>query len=276
MKRSSALMFSILLALTGLSGLGLAKDQAAESQWAASPMTIDGFDSDWVGAPRMTSEDGLAEYALKNDGTNLYVLFAIRNPKFLTNISKTGLTVYFSPAGKKSKDRGIRFVRLGVPTDIYISSLEKSGLALSEEKKAELRTKPFQVVFNCQVLGYKPDKDAPPKPEGPDAPVYAAVGNQSFVVFECRIPLSRESHPGGVGIEPGKPLKIGFEWGGSTKKGQISGPQNPGLGDTESETPQRESEDMPSQGSGLDEIHLRARSPKKFSFWADTTLAAHQ
>ena len=276
MIKTTALWLSLVLAVLGSAGSALAEDLAVGAQWAPAPVTIDGFDSEWAGTRMAAAEDGMAEIGMKNDGTFLYVLFAVKNPKFLTNIGATGLTVYFSPAGKKSKDRGLKLVRRAIPTEIYIESMEKSGTALTPEKKAELRTKPYYVIFHCEVLGYKPPKDAPAAALDPAvAPVYAAIGTPNFVIYECRIPLSREAHPGGIGIEPGKPVKIGFEWGGSVKdaKGKIRAGQNPGLGDTTSETPEAQNEAY-SEGGGLDDIQLRKKSPKKYAFWADVTLAA--
>ena len=275
MRKTTVLWISVLLAAVGLAVPGFSKDKVIESQWAATPMTIDGFDSDWSGTPMVSSEDGLADYALKNDGTSLYLLFAIRNPKFLTNISATGLTVYFNTEGKKSKDRGLRFVRRAVPTELFISSTEKSGGSLSPEKKAELRARPYQVIFHCEVLGYKPGKDAPAQaPETSMPPVYAAVGNQSFVVFECRIPLSREGQPGGIGIEPGKPIKLGFEWGGSKPK-NIQGPgANPGVSEDSEMAEYRETADAGGMSEGGDFEPARIhRGPKKYGFWSDVKLA---
>src|SRR5512136_329962 len=99
MKKIFAFGLSLFLAALGLAGPALAKDAPVDSHWAAVPATIDGFDSEWSGTPLVAAEDHMAEFALKNDGANLYLLFAIKDPKFLTNIGRTGLTIYFGADG---------------------------------------------------------------------------------------------------------------------------------------------------------------------------------
>ena len=63
--------------------------------------------------------------------------------------------------------------------------------------------------------------DSMPLPEGIDYKVAAfkVMNQQNVLIFEFAIPLARvaESAPG-VGVEPGKTFKIGFEWGGMTKQ----------------------------------------------------------
>jgi hypothetical protein len=274
-KKSAVLWICLCLVLTGLAAPGFSKDKVVESKWAAAPLTIDGFDVDWAGTPMNAADDGMAEYAVKNDGTYLYLLFSIKNPKFLTTIGKTGLTVYFSPDLKKSKDRGLRLVRRGIPTEAFISSVEKNGGTISEEQKAQLRTRPYQIIFYCDPIGKKSDKAAATQASVTQTtPVYTAVGNQNFVVFECRIPLSREGNDAGIGAEPGKPIKLGFEWGGSPSdiKGMVQGPGEKPPQDVDSAA-QELQEGAPDIDTGsLDSMQIRRR-PKKYTFWLDLTLA---
>jgi hypothetical protein len=110
-------------------------------------MMIDGLDSEWQGEALNTDDDGMVNYALRNDGAHLYLLFVIKDPRFLSSINATGLTVYLSPEGKKSKDHGLHFIRKPVPAEQLIASMERTGEVLTEEKKAEMRAKKFYLVF---------------------------------------------------------------------------------------------------------------------------------
>jgi len=279
MKRRTLVLLTAGLLLTALAGQGFAKEKTVESKWTGAAMVIDGLDAEWQGEALNTDDDGMADYALRNDGAHLYLLFVIKDPKFLSSINATGLTVYLSPEGKKSKDHGLRFIRRPVPAEQLIASMEKSGELLTEEKKAEMRAKKFYLVFQCEVIDKNPDKKASGAegvPAGP--PIYRAMTKDKLLVYECRIPLGGAPQAGGVGIGPGKSLRIGFEWGGMTdemrkarmaQRAAAESQASAAATDMESRlTGDLESIDMESGGpSGY------SRSPKKYSFWADVKLA---
>jgi hypothetical protein len=273
-------LLAIGLLLAALAGQGFAEEKILESKWTGVPMMIDGLDSEWQGEALNTDDDGMVDYALRNDGAHLYLLFVIKDPKFLSSINATGLTVYLSPEAKKSKDHGLRFIRKPVPAEQLIASMERTGEILTEEKKAEMRAKKFYLVFQSEVIDKNPDKkisgteDAPAEP-----PMYRAMTKDKLLVYECRIPLGGASRAGGLGMRPGETLKIGFEWGGMTdemKKARLDrraaaeSQASAAATDMESRlTGDLESLDMePGGASGY------SRSPKKYSFWVDVKLAA--
>jgi hypothetical protein len=147
MKRRTLVLLTFGLLLAALAGQGFAKEKTLESKWTGVPMMIDGLDSEWQGEALNTDDDGMVNYALRNDGAHLYLLFVIKDPRFLSSINATGLTVYLSPEGKKSKDHGLHFIRKPVPAEQLIASMERTGEVLTEEKKAEMRAKKFYLVF---------------------------------------------------------------------------------------------------------------------------------
>ena len=279
MKRSPFVLLASGLFLAALAGQGFAEEKILESKWTGLPMIIDGLDSEWQGEALNTDNEGMVNFALRNDGAHLYLLFIIKDPKFLSSIGATGLTVYLSPEGKKSKDHGLRFVRKAVPADQLIASMERSGEALTEEKKAEMRAKKFYLVFQSEVIDKTPDKKAPGT-EGVAAepPIYKAMTRDNLLVYECRIPLGGSPREGGIGIGPGKSLKMGFEWGGMTdemKKARLAqraaaeSQASAAATDMESRlTSDLESIDMEPGGASR-----YSRSPKKYSFWVDVKLA---
>jgi len=279
MKRRTLVLLTSGLLLAALAGQGFAIEKTLESKWTSVPMMIDGLDSEWQGEALNTDDDGMVNYALRNDGAHLYLLFVIKDPKFLSSINATGLTVYLSPEGKKSKDHGLRFIRKPVPAEQLIASMERTGEVLTEEKKAEMRAKKFYLVFQSEVIDKNLDKKASGTEGVPaEPPIYKAMTKDKLLVYECRIPLGGAPGAGGIGIGPGKSLKIGFEWGGMTdemKKARLAqraaaeSQASAAATDMESRlTSDLESIDMESGGpSGY------SRSPKKYSFWVDVKLA---
>lgn len=93
--------------------------------------------------------------------------------------------------------------------------MERAGELLTEEKKAEMRAKKFYLVFQSEVIDKNLDKKASGTEGVPaEPPIYRAMTKDRLLVYECRIPLGGAPRAGGIGIGPGKSLKIGFEWGG--------------------------------------------------------------
>jgi len=248
----------------------LPAENTVQSIWTASPLQIDGQGEDWTG-DAVTSEKGVGvDYAFRNDGRDLYVLLIFKDPKFLSSIDMTGITVYASTLGKKDKDWGVKFLKKTVNGAQLIEYMEKMGQPLSEERKEELKDKPQFIVFEATAVNKKGEEIFPAGPvQDIDLPGFRIGRQENMVLYEFRIPLvSREAHPAGIGTEPGKDIKIGFEWGGLTKemretmRGRARGTQTGA--DMTKETITGTYEGSPSTGP---------TGPKKYSFWVDVKLA---
>jgi len=78
-----------------------------------------------------------------------------------------------------------------------------------------------------------------------------------MVTYEFRIPLKKgEGQLVGIGTEPGKILKIGFEWGGLTEE--------------------LKKEEMARLEGKSTPLYSIRRGAKKYLFWADVKLAQNQ
>jgi len=218
MTRNKIVFPLILAAVAAIAVAGLAKDIVVTSQWSPTPVRIDGLEQDWQDATFLTDEGSKAQYAVKNDGTNLYILFVFKDQMSATTIEYTGMKVYFGAEGKKSKDLGIVFAKKPMTSDNVIAEMEKRGETLTEERKTELRKQKTYMVFAEEVINSK-KVTAPSDPAVQTLPpVYRAANNKRVAVYEFRIPLSRINQSGGIGTEPGKTIKLGFEWGGMTNE----------------------------------------------------------
>jgi len=271
----------ILAALAVVAVTGLAKDTVVTSQWAAAPVRIDGLEQDWQDATVLTDEGSKAQYAIKNDGKNLYILFVFKDPLSASTIEFTGMKVLFGADGKKSKDLGILFTKKAMGADAMIAEMEKRGEVLTEERKAELRKQKTYMVFVEEIINEK-KATAPSDPAVQTLPpVHRAVNSKRLAVFEFRIPLSRVNQPGGIGAEPGKTIKLGFEWGGMTREimrnvmaGRADAAARAGDRGGSSESGWRDSSgDGEGEGRGFQEFTRDPRY-KKHSFWVDLKLAA--
>lgn len=269
----------IMAAVAALGVQGLAKDTIVQGQWAAGPVRIDGLDQDWQDATFLTDPGSKAQYALKNDGANLYILFLFKDPASASTLEYTGMKVFFNTDDKKSKDSGILFTKKALPVETVIAEMEKRGEVLTEERKADLRKQKTQMVFVEEPINPK-KMTAPTDPTvKTNPPVYRSATKQRVLCCEFRIPLSRTNEPRGVGAEPGKTIKLGFEWGGMTKEvmqaqmaGMVSrgGSAHQGAELTDSlANPRNNAGTL--QGGGE---YYRDPRTKLHSFWVDVKLAA--
>jgi hypothetical protein len=286
MKRTWIVLPMILAALAGLSVTGSAKDTIVTSQWASAPVRIDGLEQDWQDSMFLVDPGSKAQYAIKNDGNNLYILFVFKDPLSSTTIEYTGMKVFFGAGDKKSKDLGILFTKKAMTADAVIAEMEKRGEVVTEERKAELRQRKIYMIFVEEVINDK-KVSAPSDPAVQTLPpAYRAVSEKRLVVYEFRIPLSRINQPGGIGTEPGQTIKLGFEWGGMTREimknmmadrassgARASGravSSDSGFGDSSDDDQGGSGGGMGIPGAGM------SRDPryKKHSFWVDVKLAA--
>jgi hypothetical protein len=256
-----------------LSSVVLCAGDIVESKWTASPPIIDGTNEEWLEGALTTEKDVDVDYAFRNDGRNLYVLFIFKNPKFLSSVNITGITLYTSTSGKKDKDWGVKFTKKTVNGEQLIAHLEKQGQTLTEENKKEILAKPRYIIYAATAINKK-GEEVFPSSASPDVdlPGFKIGNQQNLMVYEFRIPLcSRELHPAGIGTEPGKDIKVGFEWGGMTKEMKEAMRGRGGAvttgADMTTETTGSRGNEGPAPGSS---------GPKKYSFWADVKLAPAQ
>jgi len=272
-------VFMSLGMLLAFFGTGISKDKLVESKWTAAPLVIDGAVADWSGDTFVLEKNLQIEYGIRNDAKDLYVVIMFKDPKFLSSIDRTGLTVYLDAQGKKSKNFGIRFQRQNITADQLIATMEKAGEALTPERKTEIKQRPMYQMFHAAIVNKKGEEvkiEAPPSADTLPA-AFRQGRDGNTVIYEIRAPLAaRTSTPFGIGTEPGKTIKVGFEWGGLTKEernarlarmGEMQA-MSAGAGDLTEENSVNEP-----GGSGLDSIR---RGPKKFDCWADVKLAVNQ
>jgi hypothetical protein len=266
----------IVLLGAAVSASGGAKVPAVASQWAASPLVIDGQGGDWGGYVLAHDQKSGAAYAFRNDGGNLYVLVVLEDPEAAQAFRATGLKVFGRPGRSGAPGSGVLFLVRQVPTETFIGWREKQGQILTQEEKAELRKTPAHEVLLTFAVGekesiYGPIQSTPYSP----APGFAVAEREGETTFEFRIPLaSPKDITGAIGARPGETLRVSFDWGGqqnlllstpatATSRNAASGYLT-GTGRTWAQEFLDTFDTMARPSSGL----------KKYSFSADVKLAA--
>ena len=275
MKRKK--FYSIILAAFLLCPAVLSKDLNVSSVWTPIPLEIDGKSTDWAGDVLNTEERLSLDLGFRNDNDFLYILFKFKDPKYLSSIGETGLTVYFNTEGKKKKEYGIKFIRQQVPAEAFIKILEGQRGALTEEQKQEVRSRETYSIRLYKILEKGKELDIPRDIEQTHSASFRVAQESQAAVYELAIPLEKSAgKPTGIGAEPGKRIKIGFEWGGLTPErramlmnrvGDQSAAAGAG-GATGDLTQERNVSD-----GGADISSIGRMAPKKYSLWMDLELA---
>jgi len=242
------------------------------------PPIIDGSYDEWRDDVFNFEKKVSVDYAFKNDAENFYIIFIFKDPRYLSSINATGMTLWFNNEGKKKKNYGITFIKKQVSADAFISILEQQKGPLSEEEKINLRANPYYFLHNTKVISKKKESvsQASDSREIRQA-VFRSMKQEKMIVYEFAIPLKNMTEQAsGIGTEPGKLIKVGFEWGGLTKEMKEARIRK--LADTGG-SPERA--DMPggswskgsSYGRGTSGL---SQSAKKYSFWVDVQIGQNQ
>jgi hypothetical protein len=196
----------------------IAAGQAVESGWAPAPLVIDGVPQEWADMTPIIEDESKVEYALQNDGKNLYIIMVFKNPMYKSTLDYTGMRIYFTNGAKKSKDYGILFQKKQYTADALIANLQKRGQSPSEAQIAEIRQKPTHIVYTEEVIKPKKTVAAADAAGQFDPPMFRSIDKGRVAVCEFRIPLNRLSQIGGINAGPGQQILLGFEWGGMTNQ----------------------------------------------------------
>ena len=250
-----------------------------DSTWVSGQQQIDGAMNDWAADTLIYNKKVKVDYAFKNDANYLYIIFRFNDPKYVSSISATGMTVYYNLDGKKKKYYGINFKGKQVAADAYISVIEKSGQVLTEEQKKTIRAQRFVVLNDNTVINKKNKSSDAEVKEGTIPAVFKSQKGKDAFIYEFAVPLKKEAEMApGIGTEPGKQIMIGFKWGGMTKEMKeqrlkrtiVQGSQaKAGSGSQSGITSER------GGGGGLSGSlsSVRKYGPKEYDFWVDVRLS---
>ena len=278
MKKTGLLETALLIfMILAVSIIGYTKEQKVDSSWVAAPVKIDGSANDWAEDISAFEKKVKVDLAFKNDPEYLYVVFMFKDPKYLSSISFTGMTLWFNTEGKKKKDYGVKFINKQVTADEYISIAEQQFGPIPDEKKSKIREKPNYVINYAEVIN-KESKSSSQAPEDVKIrpAIFASGRQEKMMVYEFAIPLKRvtEQAPG-IGTEPGKTIKVGFEWGGTTKEMMMQQLKQTSSGSAKARAGSATS-GLKDERSGGRETTTRIRRQRKYSFWVDVQLAVNQ
>lgn len=107
---------------------------------------------------------------------------------------------------------------------------------------------------------------------------------QGMIVHEFSIPLKRTLEAAqGIGAEPGKNIKVGFEWGGlsremkmelmSQRAAKAGLPQTCSISGCNPEQKDYKKDSVKNTSFNSSRAQTKTRMPKRYSFWVEILLA---
>ena len=262
--------------------VGFSKERIAESIWTESSVNIDGLDDDWVDNTLNFEKKVEVDYAFKNDANNLYVIFVFKDPKYLSTvggIKGTGMTLWLNTEGKKKKRYGINFKMKRVTADELIAIIEKQQGPLPEAEKKRIKSGSHYDLYRGEVIDKKGNILTASALGGElREPIFRSKEKQKMMVYEFRMPLRiLEKLSADQVIEPGKVVKVGFEWGGMTKEmkaARMGRLEASSARESESRAKDVTEQDIAKSLRDSSGAMTRARrGPLRYSFWVDVKLA---
>jgi hypothetical protein len=272
----------VILAVAGICTVGFAKDAQVGSVWTTAPPKIDGLGDDWADVSLNLEEKLDVNYAFRNDQKFMYILFSFNNPKFMSTVNFTGLTMYINTAGKKKKDYSINFAIKNLTNEEFIALLEARQGPLDEDRKNEIMANPSYAIFDSTVDSKGKGATPPGTKIVPAVYRIQSDKQKKTATYEIAIPLDRAIPTApGIGAQAGSDIKIGFAWGGWTKELKEAAASRVGAQGSQARSGQagRVDDTDPTAranapGSSL--TSLRRAAPKKYDFWVDVKLAGNQ
>lgn len=284
--REKCVLLAIILALsvTAFRGGLYAQDEPIACAWASTVPKIDGLKQDWEGVPLIPQKHDV-QLGFMNDSRYLYILFVFTNPKNLSSLDQTGITLFYNPEGKKKKDFGINFRKIQVTADQLIAIMEQRQGPMSDQDKARYKTNPSYTLFHYGIISKGKNEVLNADEREGVLPALFRIGrDQAGLAYEFAVPLkkAKELAPG-IGTEAGKAVILGFEWGGWSRQLQHEAATRMAAMGAQARD-QRASDNLTdgSDPGGVARMRetdapemaaMRKMQPKKYDFWVNVQLS---
>ncbi|MBM3311794.1 MAG: hypothetical protein FJY80_09820 [Candidatus Aminicenantes bacterium] len=176
-----------------------------ESRWTESVVSVDGRLDDWQGR-LYDIEDMNVSFGLQNDGQFLYLALRAADPRVMGQILRSGLVVWFDPAGGKDRVWGVEHP-LPREWDDF------AGLPGRDEDDPKRRREAARErLEEAEIIGPGRDERARFKTDEIPGLKLAAVRNAGLFVYELAVPFEKtETSPYALGTKPGAMVGVGVD-----------------------------------------------------------------
>ena len=178
------------------------------SYWKDRDISIDGENSDWLGAVYYFEDNNISAGVL-NDESFIYICMIAEHPPLRAQIMLQGLTFWFDPDGGKEKAFGIRF-----PLGRQDRLCREMPMGPREEELDQEKIQEFfeKSLTELEILGPRKDEKRRIQVKDLKGIEMAIDASGGLLVYELKVPLLHsEKHPYAVGAKAGDLIGIGIE-----------------------------------------------------------------
>lgn len=184
-----------------------------DSNWRDREITIDGKNSEWIGAMWYFEDENIS-VGLRNDDRFFYMCMIAEAPLIRTQVMRQGFTVWFDPAGGNKKTFGIKFPigmqEMGVQRGMDPNRAREREQSEPDPERMERAL--ARLTAELEILGPGKDEQTRLKVEETKGIDIVLDTSGEMLVYELKVPLLRdEQHPYAVGVEAGDLIGVGLE-----------------------------------------------------------------
>jgi hypothetical protein len=184
-----------------------------DSGWRDREITIDGKNSEWIGAMWYLEDENIS-VGFRNDDKFFYMCVIAEDPVIRAQVMGRGFTVWFDPDGGNKKTFGIKFP-IGMQAMGVQGRMDPRRAIEREQSEPDperMERALGRLLKELDILG--PGKDDRTRLKVEEAKGIDIVLDSSggMIVYELKIPLKPdEQNPYAVGAQAGDLIGIGLE-----------------------------------------------------------------
>jgi hypothetical protein len=196
-----------------------------ESRWREAAVVVDGRLDDWQGR-LYDFKDMDVSFGVQNDDRFLYLCLRVADPRVGGQILRSGLVVWFDPAGGKRRVWGIHY-----PLAREWNDFQGLPGRPDEEERKERREAAREALEEAEIIGPGRDEKARFKiGEIPGLELAAPRAGGNFV-YELAVPFEKsEAAPYALEAKAGRRVGIGIDTPARNLIGPGRGMGGPGMG----------------------------------------------
>lgn len=188
---------------------GCKKDMELESHWHQQDIIVDGDAAEWQDL--IWFDGHPVAVGIKNDATDLYLLFSTTDRNTKQTLMRRGFTIWFNAAGKKKKTFGIRYP-IGLAKYQQMRSYDPEEWRINEQERTQMHIS--GMLTQMEIMGPGSHARNLTRVENPFGISLALTDTTAALIYELKIPLqSQDGHPYHISAEPGSVIRMGLETG---------------------------------------------------------------
>ena len=214
--RLACFLVILIIASCGVFKSGTGKKSKADAAiWQATPISIDGDDTDWMAPyPNYDSKAGIA-YAVTNDSFNLYISVKTGDEKIQNKILHAGMTVYIDITGTKDQKAAINFPVAS--TEPYMPEHHQRSGGSGEDQsqlqaQGRMRQRALAGAVDMNLDGFSTGNGAYNIRQHIPNGITVRLGFNSYreLVYEAKIPFADFYRPQLIPSDAGKAVSVGI------------------------------------------------------------------